>query len=47
MMECAEIGHTASRSLDTEKVGNGIKNMFELCNIESLRTICEITASET
>ena len=33
----AEIRHTAARSLGTEMVGHGLKNMFEMCNTESLQ----------
>ena len=34
--KCVEIRHTATRSLDTETVGHGFKNMFEVCYTESL-----------
>ena len=29
--KCAEIRHTAARSLDTERVGHGFKNMYKVC----------------
>ena len=37
--ECAEIWHTSARSLDTEKVEHGFKNMFEVRKNESLQNL--------
>ena len=43
--ECAEIRHTAARSLDTEKVGHG---SFFFPSVQyRIATICGIAASET
>ena len=46
--ECAGIRHIAARSLDTEKVGHGFKNMADVCQVPNriAHTICEIAASE-
>ena len=44
--ECLGIRHIAARSLDTEKVGHGFKNKFDVPN-RIARAICEIAASET
>ena len=44
--ECAEIRHTAARSLDAEKVEHGLKTMFGSVQYR-IATICGIMASET
>ena len=37
--ECAEMWHTSARSLDTEKVEHGFKNMLEMRKTESLQNL--------
>ena len=43
---CAEVRHTAARSLDTEKVGHGFFFSFK-CAKYRVASICGIAASET
>ena len=47
--ECAKIRHTSARSLDTEKVEDGFKNMFEVRTrkTESRQNLRNDMASDT